>query len=145
MESTASDTFSGPRIPHYYGDTARWLMLLVAVVLFVSVPIFPDLLPLSPSLQVVAAVLLVIFAALTSPHKRWSIVCDAVLSGAVLIAVELIAVETYAGSSWSVFLLREGIVIVLLFSLYYSLKTLRSMSLHVLGQKGTKPGEFENR
>lgn len=145
MESPASGIFSSQNIPHYYGDTARWLMLLVAAILFVTVPVFPDLLPFSPLLQIVTAVLLVVFAALTSPHKRWTVVCDALLSGIVLIAVELIAIETYAGSSGAIFLLREGIALVLLFALYYSLKTLRSMALHVLGQQGTKPGEFDGR
>ncbi len=103
-------TMGGPfaRIPHYYGDVVRILFLVTAGVLLVALPAYPDLLPLLPTWQAVLAVVLVIFAALTNPLKRWALVADSVIAGILVIVIELIAIESYSSDTLFLFVLREA-------------------------------------
>jgi hypothetical protein len=130
------------RIAHYYGDPVRWLFLGAAALWFVSLPLFPGVLPTDAALQVAAGVLLVIFAALTNPHKRWIIVGDSIIAGLGLIVFETIAIDQFSTSSWTLFILREALALMFLTALYFSLKTVRAMMLHQIGKEGTRFGEF---
>ncbi|OGG47463.1 hypothetical protein A2671_00715 [Candidatus Kaiserbacteria bacterium RIFCSPHIGHO2_01_FULL_49_13] len=122
------------KIAHYYGDPVRRFLLLAAAILVVALPVYPNLLPFGVSYQVIVAVVLVVFAALTNPLRRWTLAWDAGLALAGLLMSEITAVNEYAASTWPLFLVRELLAFVFLFALYFSIKTLRAMTLHQTGK-----------
>ena len=134
----------GPRIPHYYGDYVRKIFLAEATVLVIFAPLFggvnPELLPL----EVLAAVALVCFAALTTPKREWPMMVNTAISILGFVVYETLALTAYADGDLLMFLAREILAVGFLFTLYFSIKTVRAMMLGVMG-KQTTTGEFLER
>lgn len=110
---------------HYYGDTVRILFVIAAALLFVSQFIGTPFLTIGAAL--IIAVLLVVAAGLTNPVQTSIHFVNAVLSGVCLVLFGSIAVtrfhetDSLLGGTAIVILL----VLVFLFALYSSIKTLR--------------------
>jgi hypothetical protein len=129
-------------IPHYYGDYVRALFLGTAVLSAVAIPVFGDILPFGTFVQVGSALLLVLLAGLTNPHSKMLMLYDVIVSGVGVLLLESAAISFYSSNPFSLFASREVAAIALLFAFYFSIKTLRAMSLGKVG-KAEKPWEFE--
>lgn len=136
-----SRLFESHDIPHYYGDRVRELFVLSAVVSFVAMPLWGDLLPYGTLTQVAAGLLLVLLAGLTNPHSKSVLMTDAVVSGISVLLLETTAISMHAAQSSELFLAREATTVLLLVAFYFSVKTLRAMTLGKIG-KPERPGEF---
>ena len=130
------------RIPHYYGDIARRLLIVAGVVMLVLTPFFADRLPGPLILSVFVPLIMIFVAALIDPHHIGLPAFASVLSAAGLVIFEMYAISTYrAEQSFSdpFFLASQALVVIFLFALYYSMKTLRGMMV------ADKPGESDKR
>ena len=130
--------YSWTRISHYYGDSVRQILLAAAALMLVGMPFYTDDLSVEMPFIVIAAVVLVIVAALTSPMKSAVISADVIVSGVGLIIFEIWAILGYGESTVLQFVLREALAILFLFALYFSSKTLRSMLLNQIGTRHSK-------
>ena len=135
------DPFSWQKIPHYWGDPVRILFVCAAVFSIVAIPLFGDLLPFGSLFEIVSAVILVVLAALTNPHSQSVMIINALVAGIGVVLYEQAAVSLYAVDSSLLFVVREAVALVLLFALYFGVKTVRSMMLHKIGH-GDTFGEF---
>jgi len=119
------------KIPHYYGDEVRGLLIAIAVISTIAIPIWKNFLPVSIAIQVGIIVILVILAGLTSPDKRWTMTLDAGAAAVGVTAFEATAVIYYQDSSMILFLVREVVALLFLSALYFSIKTLRGMATKI--------------
>ncbi len=129
-------------IPHYYGDHIRALFVATAVLSVIIIPLYGDLIPFGTLTQVLCAILLVLLGGLTNPHGRMVMWYDTIVAGLGTLLLESAAITYYPTGSIELFLAREAAALALLFSFYFSVKTLRAMSLGKLG-KASLPWEFE--
>lgn len=129
-------------IAHYYGDYVRMFFLGTAALSFVAIPVFGNVLPFGTLVQVSAGLLLVLLAGLTHPHSRMLQLYDAAVAGLGVLLLESAAISFYSIDSVQLFAVREASALMLLFAFYYSIKTLRAMSLGKVGQE-ERPWEFE--
>lgn len=133
-----------PTIPHYYGDVVRKFFLVNAAFLLIVEPFLVRATPWMVPFEIAGAVVLVIFAALTSPTKQFIMVGNAVAAAVGLVALEMIAFSSYLAGSVPLFFVREIPAVLFLLSLYYSVKTIRAMVLGIIGKR-TVTGEFLRR
>ena len=131
----------GPSLPHYYGDYVRKLFVAAAALMLVLAPFFGGFLPLTLPFEIIGAVVLVAFGALTNPKKQWVVAGDVLLAGTLIIAYEGIALYAYLQNDVLVFFTREALVVIFVFAFYFSMKTLRAMMQHQIGKR-EPPGEF---
>lgn len=129
-------------IAHYYGDTVRQLFMASAALSIVSLPLLGAPLHLGAVVEILFDLVLVCLAGLTRPHGRGVLWADAAAAGAGVFFLELAAVVFYSSNSFLLFIVREGIAVVLLFAFYFSVKTLRAMSEGTIGHE-SRPGEFD--
>ena len=102
----------------------------------VVVPLWGDLLPFGEQgalLQIAIAIGLVILAGFTSPRSMLSIVLDLFAAGIGAFLLEAAAISFYRTDSWLLFFARELVAVMLLFALYFSVKTLRAMLVGSIG------------
>jgi len=128
--------FGSRNILHYYGDYARRLFVITALVFVVVVPFSGDLLPFGEQgsvLQIAIAIGLVVLAGFTNPRSIFSIVLDFAAAGIGAFLLEAAAISFYHTDSWFLFFAREIAAIMLLFALYFSVKTLRAMLVGSIG------------
>jgi hypothetical protein len=128
-------------IEHYYGDSARELILGGTALMLLTSPLYADKLSLEFPFEVAGAIAAVCFAALTNPWKRWVLIGDAVLSGAAVVIFQGWAVLDFSGDEPVAFVFREAITLVAVFALYFSVKTVRAMALRQVGEQAHR-GEF---
>ena len=130
-----SSNINWPMLPHYYGDFVRQFFVGAAALMLLTAPFKSEMLaPLLP-IEVAGAVALVCLAALTNPRKQWVLIADAVAAGAGVFLYEFAALVEYNSGSLAYFALREVIAVILMFGLYFSVKTVRAMVLHQIGAK----------
>jgi|SRR3989344_1822284 len=118
-------------VAHYYGDHVRGLFIAAGVLLLISIPLDKVLLPLNIVVGVAGVLFITILAGFTNPRSKLSVLADAVIAALVFVSFEYFAIEAYLGAGTFVdiiFLLREGIAILALLALYFSVKTLRGFS-----------------
>ncbi|MDP3646326.1 MAG: hypothetical protein Q8R25_04525 [bacterium] len=135
------DLFGWQKIPHYWGDSVRVLFVTAAALAIVAIPLFGDLLPYGSRIEIISAVVLVILAALTNPHSQSIMIINAVVAAVGVVLYEQAAVSLYSGDGPLLFVARGTVALLLLFALYFSVKTIRSMMLHKIGHAETF-GEF---
>lgn len=128
-------------IPHYYGDRVRELFVLTAVVSFVAVALWGDLLPYGTLTQVAAGLCLVLLAGLTNPHSKAILMTNTIVSGVSVLLLETTAIALHRVQSTEIFFARELAAVLLLAAFYFSVKTLRAMALGKVG-KVARPNEF---
>lgn len=117
-------------IPHYYGDAVRELFLGGAALMLVASPLYADSIRTQFTFIVLGAFLAVVFAALTNPRNYWVLCGDAAVSGVGMIFFALWGLIGYDEISPTAFVLRLALALIFLFGFYYSVKTVRAMSLH---------------
>lgn len=141
--SVWKSTLPAHGIPHYYGDTVRTLFIVVAILSFVAMPLWGELVPFAGTIPQVAAPLLLVFlAGLTSAKNELVMIANATVAGISVILLEIAAVLYRSGENvLELFLIRELSAVLLLFALYYALKTIRAMRSGKLGHLDT-PLEF---
>ena len=129
-------------IPHYYGDVARGLLLGAAALSLVASPLYADALQSQFPLLLFGAFAAVTVAAFTDPHRKASLMADAVVAGVGLLVYGNWAVVGYESADPIAFILRIAIGILFLFAFYFSLKTVRAFALHEIGRRD-RFGMFE--
>ncbi|MEK7602059.1 MAG: hypothetical protein AAB472_01045 [Patescibacteria group bacterium] len=127
------DMTSGKDIPHYYGDYVRTLFIVMAVVSFIATPLWGDLLPFGVIAQTVAPLLLVLLAGLTSAKNHYIMLINATISGVSVLLLESYAIIMHHTQSSELFFAREAGVLLMLGSLYFSIKTFRAMMSGKMG------------
>ncbi|HWP61760.1 MAG TPA: hypothetical protein VN495_04100 [Candidatus Paceibacterota bacterium] len=140
-EQQADPRFSWQKIPHYWGDPVRALLICAAVLSLLFVPALGNLLPFGSTFEVGFAIVLVLCAALTHPHSKMTLIADTIVSGLGAFLVEEAAITLFSPDQLVLFVIREAVAIFLLFAFYFSLKTVRAMTLHTIGHRETF-GEF---
>jgi hypothetical protein len=131
------------RIEHYYGDYVRQLFVVAALLSIVVIPVLGNLLPFGTLVQVASAILLVILAGVTNPHSKTVMWYNTVTAGLSVLLLELAAIYQYKPVEMWLFMAREAVAIMLLFALYFSVKTIRAMSSGTIGH-GPQLGEFDH-
>ncbi len=128
--------FNLKNIPHYHGDSVRQLFVVVALIFVVVVPLSGDLLPMGQQgslVQIAIALGLVVLAGFTSPRSMTSIILDLAAAFLGAFFLEAAAISFYRTDSWFLLFAREASAAMLLFALYFSVKTLRAMLVGSIG------------
>lgn len=128
-------------IPHYYGDYVRLIFIIAAALAAFAIPVWGDVLPIGTFPQVVGIVILVLLAGLTNPHGTFVLWVDAIISAIGVLFIENTAISLYSIDEVAIFFVREILVLLLLFAMYYSIKTVRAIAQHELGHE-ISLGEF---
>ncbi|MBI5457195.1 hypothetical protein HY971_00530 [Candidatus Kaiserbacteria bacterium] len=136
-------TNTGPRkIPHYYGDSVRQLLLGAAALMIISSPLYTNTLRREFPLIVIAALAAAALSAIINPRDRWIPMATALLSGVGLVSYAMWGMFQYENIGPLPFILRMAIAVIFLFAFYFSMKTLRAFMLHQIGKRETID-EFE--
>lgn len=128
-------------IPHYYGDYVRQIFVVTGAAMLLLAPLLVNRAPGILPFQIGGAIVLVVLAALTNPKKLWVLMADSLAAGIGVVVFESLAIAAYAAGSWFYFIALEIVTIAFLFALYFSLKTVRTMMLGMVGKRSTF-GEF---
>lgn len=132
---------SAPVVPHYYGDVVRRIFVVAAAVLLLLSPSLASASDMALPLAVLGAIVLASLAAITTPRKRSIMIIDAVVSAAGVFVSELFAIASWNAEVWFWLALSQALAVSFLFSLYFSMKTVRAMLLDQVG-RGPSVGEF---
>lgn len=114
-------------LKHYWGDAVRQLLITGAVAGMLASPFFPDLFGPGLLFNIGAVLIIVGFAALTNPYKRWVIMGDAVIAGVGVILFGGSAVLSYGPLGLAASTVALGLGLVFLAAFYFAMKTLRAM------------------
>ncbi|MBS3903437.1 MAG: hypothetical protein KGZ30_03655 [Anaplasmataceae bacterium] len=127
----------GPRLPHdliepkhYHGRVVRRLLLLAGVIMLVTLPFFIDLIPKPTLLPVVVIIGTTILAGILNPRDFNVTVAHICISAVAIIIFEYYAIDRYQTVKTVIdffFVINELLVMIFLFVLYFSTKTLRGM------------------
>ncbi len=121
-------------IPHYYGDYVRQLFLASAILSAVAIPIWGDLIPFGTLFQITCSVVLVVLAGLMNPRSKLLMLSCIIFSTLGILVLENAAISLYSVQSFALFVVREITTLLLVFALYFSVKTFRAMSLEIIGK-----------
>lgn len=122
--------FDESGIRHYWGDAARQLLILAAVIIVAGSPLLANVLGTSLFINVVAVLVIVGFAALTSPRKRWVIMADAVIAGTAFLVFGGWSILSYQTAAFISTAAAVVLALIFLSAFYFSMKTLRAMVLN---------------
>lgn len=122
---------NGKKSVHYYGDTVRKLFLLAAIFMLIMLPFMNRFLEVPLYLSILIAIGISIFAGITNPVQKWSVVFDFAIALFGSIIAEYQAVVGYTNYSvfHRTFWANQIVAIIFLIALYYSTKTVRGMFL----------------
>ena len=132
---------TGPKVPHYYGDSVRSFFMVIAIIMLVLAPFFGSYLPWALPFEIISALALVVLAGLTNPKSQFVMMINAAVAALGLLVFEIVALNAYVEGSMLLFLAREVIAVCFLIALYQSLRTLRHMMLGTIG-RATPTGQF---
>ncbi len=133
--------FSG--IPHYYGDSARQLLIAAAALVLIASPLYGNNLRIEFPFIVVGALIMVALAALINPRDMWVSAASSIVSGVGVLVYGAWGIFEYDSINPIAFILRLTIAVIFLFAFYFSLKTVRSFMLNIIGKRETID-EFES-
>lgn len=113
---------------HYYGDVVRFLFLLAAVIMLITLPFLNPSLPVPLVFSILVILLIGIVAGVTNPLQKGTAIITTGISSIALVVFEYYAVSTYLVSSFTnlLFIINQILALIFLFALYYSTKTLRA-------------------
>lgn len=113
---------------HYYGDVVRFLFLLAAVIMLVTLPFLNPSLPIPLIFSILIILTIGLVAGVTNPLQKSTSVITTGISSIALVVFEYYAVTTYLASSFTslLFIVNQTLALIFLFALYYSTKTLRA-------------------
>lgn len=114
---------------HYYGDVVRFLFIVAAIIMLVTLPFLNRNLPIPLFGSILAILAFGTFAGFTNPVQKNTAIINACVSIVALIIFEYYAAQTYFEFSYGnlMFIVNQILAIIFLFALYYSTKTLRAM------------------
>lgn len=115
--------------PHYHGDKVRIFLFMASVVMILGLPFFKDQVLVTANYILLWAVVMIIFAGLTNPKQAWISFVNTVIALLGFIVFEYAAVTNFATTVDMFFLITQGLALVFLFALYYSVKTVRGFYL----------------
>jgi hypothetical protein len=118
--------------PHYYGDTVRFLFLVAAVIMLLTLPMVSEVLNIPTVISVASILVLGAAAGLTNPKQVWDSAINVFISAAGFLIFETTAVWTYRQhidtvSAERFFLANIGLGLIFMIALYFSVKTLRGL------------------
>ncbi len=129
---TSSVAAPQTKLSHYYGHYLRRLFIIGAMGSVLSLPFYPDLLPLFPvSFVILVSLGVVIVAGITNPHGKTVAIGDTIVSAVLFTLFQYYTVVGYESDPRALSLIREGIALIYLTSVYYSVKTVRGMMLEL--------------
>lgn len=113
---------------HYYGDVVRFLFLLAAVIMLITLPFLNPNLPVPLILSILIILTIGLVAGITNPLQKSTAVITTGISSIALVVFEYYAVTTYLTYSFTslLFIVNQILALIFLFALYYSTKTLRA-------------------
>lgn len=116
---------------HYYGDAVRFLFMLAAIIMLVTLPFLSGKLPVPIYVSILVILLIGILAGITNPLQKWISVLNAVIAVGASSIFEYYAVKSLVAYQVTTlyFITNQVLAFVFLFALYYSIKTLRAMYL----------------
>ena len=116
---------------HYYGDAVRFLFMLAAIIMLVTLPFLSGKLPVPIYVSILVILLIGILAGITNPLQKWISVLNAVIAVGASSIFEYYAVKSLVAYQVTTlyFITNQALAFVFLFALYYSIKTLRAMYL----------------
>lgn len=116
---------------HYYGDLVRFLFMLAAIIMLVTLPFLIGKLPVPLYASILAILAIGVLAGITNPLQKWISILNGAISFAALFVFEYYAVNslTTSGAGNLYFITNQLLALVFLFALYYSIKTIRAMYL----------------
>lgn len=116
---------------HYYGDAVRFLFMLAAIIMLITLPFLSGKLPVSTYAAILIILIIGILAGITNPLQKWISVLNAAIAVGGSSAFEYYAVKSLISYQVTTlyFVTNQVLAIVFLFALYYSIKTLRAMFL----------------
>lgn len=112
---------------HYYGDIVRLLYLSAAIIMLVFLPLLKEDIPVPVAFSVAGILGLVIVAGLMNPIIAWVNVLNVLVSIIGFIVFSNYSVTTYAQSHsvTNIFMVNMVLSLIFIFSIYFSIKTLR--------------------
>jgi len=118
-----------PSKKHYYGDIIRRLLFAAAIVMLISLPLFGNLTSIPVMVSVVSILTVAVSAGLTSPRRKNVMIANLVISmvGVIIFEYETFMLKFTESDSAIFFLVNQGLALVFLISLYYSIKSLRGI------------------
>jgi hypothetical protein len=140
-----SSFWFGDGIPHYYGDKVRQLFIGTAILSFVVMPLWGELLPFVGIIpQVGAGLLLVLLAGFTSARNVLVMIANATVSAVSILLLESTAIGLQNTGMYKteLFMSRELGVLLMLGALYFSIKTVRAQLSGKIGHFDS-PIEFD--
>lgn len=140
-ESYLPRLYTGAHLSHYYGDDVRRMFMGIAVALLVSAPFLDGVLESLAPLHMIVAPVLIVLSALMSPKNKLVMMGGAAAAFVGALMFELIAFSLYRQGYTRATIGYELLALALVFSLYYTLKTVRAMQLGQIGRRDV-PGEF---
>jgi len=129
-------------VPHYYGDIVRQLLISAAALVLLGAPFYAEDLRAELPFEIMGAIVFVALGALLNPHSKLAIFANVIAAGVGSVVYETWALYQYEDSTWTQFILREVIAIILLVAFYFSMKTARAFLLHKVGKRD-EAGEFD--
>ncbi len=116
---------------HYYGDAVRFLFMLAAIIMLITLPFLSGKLPVPIYFSILVILIIGVLAGITNPLQKWISVLNAVISIGALSAFEYFAVKSLINNKVTTlyFITNQVLAFVFLFALYYSIKTLRALYL----------------
>jgi hypothetical protein len=113
---------------HYHGNKVRKIFLVSGLVMLIGLPVFALKLQFAIFAAVLGILIVGLFAGLTSPHNKFAIIFDVVISLIGILAFEATAVLTY--SNWGAdgyFAFNQFLAILFFVALYFSVRSARDM------------------
>ncbi len=117
---------------HYYGDIVRRLFVAAGIIMIIMMPVLQQSLSALTFISLAAIVAIAFFAGFTNPAQEKSVLWDTLVSLGALVIFEYHAILAYraAQTFWNMnFVTNEVLAVIFFFALYYSMKTLRGMSI----------------
>jgi len=108
---------------HYHGDLVRWLFLTNSIVLLIAFPIFKTVTIIPVVFGTILAIGLMLLAALTTSKYKWVHIVNMLVALVCVAIFEILAFATNFSTDPFVFLIRQGIALSFLLSLYFSART----------------------
>lgn len=119
------------QIPHYYGDTVRYLFMSAGFLMLISLPLFQGAIRLPTLFSIIAIVVLGLAAGLTNPKQASSAVINLAIALIGLIVFSYYSVNIFneQQTAQGFFFINIVLAIAFLFATYYGVKTVRGFYL----------------
>lgn len=127
-QSSNSIERKSPKIKHYYGDTVRGLFMVAGILLLVEFLFDRQLLEFNLSIGILVVLILTFLAGYTSPESKIVVFWNVTFSAIAFFVSEYFVLTDYLANETilrTVFILRQGVAVLFLVSLYFSVKTWR--------------------